>query len=168
MFKIKHAFKGTDAIYKTRFVAKEYSQCPGIDYQESEIYSPVMKHDSFRILCSIAAVHDLELFQLDVKTAFLYGDLDDELYVEQPEGFTTLGTDHLICRLKKPLYDLVQSARKWNEKFDSFIPKFDMTTQCATPASMLIGARRPTITYCSAFGWTMVFWEPRLRNPRWP
>ena len=132
-FKFKPAFKATDAIYKARFVAKGYSQCPGVDYKESEIYAPVMKHDSFRILCSIAAVHDLELFQLDVKTAFLYGDLDEELYVEQPEGFIAPGTEHLVCRLKKPLYGLVQSARKWNEKFDSFITKFGMTRSECDP-----------------------------------
>ena len=111
-FKIKPAFKASEKIYKARFVAKGYSQCPGIDYKESEIYSPVLKHDSFRVMCSIAAVHDLELFQLDVKTAFLYGDLDEELYVEQPGGFVRPGKGHLVCRLRRPLYGLVQSARK--------------------------------------------------------
>ena len=84
-------------------------------------------------MCSIAAVHDLELFQLDVKTAFLYGDLDEELYVEQPEGFVRPGKGHLVCRLRRPLYGLVRSARKWNEKFDSFITKFGMRRSISDP-----------------------------------
>jgi hypothetical protein len=132
-FTIKPAFKASEKIYKARFVAKGYSQCPGIDYKESEVYSPVLKHDSFRVVCSIAAVHDLELFQLDVKTAFLYGDLDEELYVEQPEGFVEIGNENLVCRLRKPLYGLVQSARKWNEKFDSFITQFGMKRSISDP-----------------------------------
>lgn len=132
-FKIKPAFKGTGKIYKARFVAKGYSQEAGIDYNVAEVYSPTLKIDSLRVLLSTSAVYDLELSQLDVKTAFLYGDLDEELYIEQPEGFRAAGSEHLVCRLKKPLYGLIQSARKWNEKFDSFIAKFGLTRSSSDP-----------------------------------
>lgn len=80
-FKIKPGARNSKPIYKARFVAKGFSQVAGIDYTEAEIYAPVVKHDSLRILLSIAASLNLELIQLDVKTAFLYGDLDEELYV---------------------------------------------------------------------------------------
>jgi hypothetical protein len=84
-------------------------------------------------MCCIAAVHDLELFHLDVKTAFLYGDLDEELYVELPESFVELDNEHLVCCLQKPLYGVVQSARKWNEKLDSFITQFGTKRSISNP-----------------------------------
>ncbi len=104
-----------------------------IDYNVAEVYSPTLKIDSLRVLLSTSAVYLLELSQLDVKTAFLYGDLDEELCVEQPEGFREAGTEHLVCRLKKPLYGLIQLARKWNEKFYFFISKFGLTRSSSDP-----------------------------------
>lgn len=82
-FRIKPGFKKKDKIFKARFVAKGFSQQPGVDYIESKIYAPTVKADSLRILLSIAAAQDLELWQFDVKTAFVHGDLDPgvELYV---------------------------------------------------------------------------------------
>lgn len=130
-YKFKPGYGEREGIYKARFVAKDFSQVPGQDYSEGEIYSPVVKHDSLRVLLSIAASLDLELHQLDVKTAFLYGDLDEELYVQQPEGFIQPGEEHLVCRLHKPLYGLKQSSRKWNEKFDWFLIQFGLTRSTA-------------------------------------
>jgi len=132
-FKIKPAYKATETVYRARYVVKGYSQRPGIDFTESETYAPVVKHDSLRALLSIAATLDLELHQLDVKTAFLYGDLDHEIYIEQPEGFIEPGNEHLVCLLKKPLYGLIQAARKWNEKFDSFITELELTRSSSDP-----------------------------------
>ena len=133
-YKIKPGYKDTDeTIYKARFVAKGFSQQPGVDYNEHETYAPVLKHDSLRVLFSIASVLDLELYQFDVKTAFLHGDLDEELYVEQPEGFVQPGRERFVCRLKKPLYGLKQSSRKWNEKFNSFLIQFGLTRSTADP-----------------------------------
>ncbi len=105
----------------------------GIDYNETEIYAPVVKHDSLRILLSIAATLDLKLVQLDVKTAFLYGDFDEELYVQQPEGFIQPGKEKFVCRFLKFLYGLKQAHRKWNEKFDRFLVLFGLTRSTNDP-----------------------------------
>jgi hypothetical protein len=85
-------------------VAKRYSQKEGIDFHE--IVSPVVKTDSIPIVLALVALLDLELEQLDVKTAFLHGDLDKEIYMEQPEGFVQNRSKKFVCRLKKPLYGL--------------------------------------------------------------
>ena len=80
----------------------------GIDYKET--FAPVVKFASIRIILAIAAVEDLEVHQMDVKTAFLYGDIDEEIYMEQPEGYTN---GNQVCRLKKSLYGLKQSPQCW-------------------------------------------------------
>jgi hypothetical protein len=101
-------------------VAKGYSQIPGIDFNDAIF--PVVKHSSIRTLFSIVAMHDFELEQLDVKTAFLHGELEEVIYMDQPEGFVVPGKENLVCRLKKSLYyGLKQSPRQWYRRFDSFM-----------------------------------------------
>ena len=80
---------GSQPRYKARLVAKGFSQRSGIDYDE--IFSPVVKYDTLRSVLSLVAANDLEMSQLDVKTAFLYGILDEEIYLQQPEGFVRTG-----------------------------------------------------------------------------
>ena len=82
---------------------------------------PVVKMTSIRTVLSIAANMNLEVEQLDVKTTFLQGDLEEEIYMQQPEGFVERGKEHLVCRLKKSLYGLKQVPRQWYRKFDSFM-----------------------------------------------
>src|SRR4051812_18577006 len=105
--------------YKARLVAKGFSQIPGVDY--NDVFSPVVKHSSIRTFFGIVAMHNLELEQLDVKTAFLHGELDEEIYMEQPEGFIEPGKEAFVCKLKKSLYGLKQSPRQWYKRFDSFM-----------------------------------------------
>ena len=105
--------------YKARLVAKGYSQVQGVDF--NEVFSPVVKHTSIRVLLSLVAMKDLELEQLDVKTAFLHGDLEEQIYMKQPEGFEVMGKEDHVCLLKKSLYGLKQSPRQWYKKFDSFM-----------------------------------------------
>jgi hypothetical protein len=77
--------------FKARLVAKGFSQIPGVDY--TVVFSPVMKHTSIRAFFSIVAMHDLELEQLDVKTPFLHGELEEEIYMDHPEGFVVPGKE---------------------------------------------------------------------------
>ena len=105
--------------YKARLVAKGYAQKEGIDY--NEVFSPVVKHSSIRILLALVAQLDLELVQLDVKTAFLHGDLEEEIYMTQPEGFKVAGKEKMVCKLDKSLYGLKQSPRQWYKRFDKFM-----------------------------------------------
>ncbi|KAH9665312.1 hypothetical protein KPL70_020298 [Citrus sinensis] len=105
--------------YKARLVAKGFAQKEGIDY--NEVFSPVVKHTSIRILLALVAEYELELAQLDVKTAFLHGDLEEEIYMIQPCGFKVAGNENHVCRLIKSLYGLKQSPRQWYKRFDQFI-----------------------------------------------
>ena len=119
VFKKKMNVEGKVEKYKARLVAKGYSQVPGIDF--GDIFSPVAKVTSIRLLLSVAAAFDFEIEQMDVKTAFLHGDLEEEIYMKQPEGFMVKGKKELVCRLKKSLYGLKQSPRMWYQKFDTYI-----------------------------------------------
>jgi hypothetical protein len=105
--------------YKGRLVAKGFSHIPGVDY--NDVFSPVIKHSSIHTFFSIVDAHDLELEQLDVKTAFLHGELEEEIYMDQPEGFIVPGKENYVCKLKRSLYGLKQSPRQWYKRFDSFM-----------------------------------------------
>ena len=74
-----------------------------------------------RILLAIAAWYDYEIWQMDVKTAFLNGDIKEEIYMSQPEGFTSIGSEHMVCKLQRSIYGLKQASRSWNLRFDSTI-----------------------------------------------
>ena len=125
VFKTKRDSKGNIERYKARLVAKGFTQKEGIDYRET--FSPVSKKDSFRIIMALVAHYDLELHQMDVKTAFLNGNLDEEIYMEQPEGFAKKGIEHLACKLKKSIYGLKQASRQWYIKFNDIITSFGFT-----------------------------------------
>ncbi|KAL5715795.1 hypothetical protein ACHQM5_017567 [Ranunculus cassubicifolius] len=107
--------------YKARLVAKGYAQQEGVDY--NEVFSPVVKHTSIRVLLALVAQYDLELEQLDVKTAFLHGNLEEDIYMSQPDGYTVAGKERYVCKLKKSLYGLKQSPRQWYKRFDTFMVK---------------------------------------------
>ena len=107
--------------YKARLVVKGFQQKEGVDY--TEIFAPVVKLNTIRSVLSIVASEELYLEQLDVKTAFLHGDLDEEIYMHQPEGFSEEGKKNMVCRLKKSLYGLKQAPRQWYRKFESFMHK---------------------------------------------
>src|SRR5882672_11347939 len=91
---------------------KGFTQIPGLDYDET--FSPIARFKSLRLLLVLAALEDWEVHQLDVKSAFLNGMLDEEIYMEQPQGFITTGKETWVCRLKKAIYSLKQASRTWN------------------------------------------------------
>ncbi|GJU08654.1 retrovirus-related pol polyprotein from transposon TNT 1-94 [Tanacetum coccineum] len=119
VYKIKR--NGDDQVerYRARLVVKGYAQKEGIDF--NEIFSPVVRMTTVRVVLAMCATHDLHLKQLDVKTAFLHGNLEEEIYMLQPEGFKQKGKENLVCRLNKSLYGLKQAPRCWYKRFDSFI-----------------------------------------------
>ena len=130
-FKIKTGKDGLPKRRNARFFAKGYRQVKGIDYQES--FAPVVRYDSLRVLIAIAAKHDLELFQLEVKTAFHYGEVDEEIYISQPEGYVTAGREHEVCRLNKSIYGIRQASRIWNQKLHSALLSYGLIQSTADP-----------------------------------
>lgn len=119
VYKIKRDSNDQVERYRARLVVKGYAQKEGIDF--NEIFSPVVRLTTIRIVLAMCATLDLHLEQLDVKTAFLHGDLEEEIYMLQPEGFAEKGKENLVCRLIKSLYGLKQAPRCWYKRFDSFI-----------------------------------------------
>ena len=103
-------------------MVKGFTQREGIDYNET--FSLVSCKDSFRIIMALVAHYNLELHQMDVKTAFLNGDLEENVYMAQPKGFVVEGKERMGCRLKKSIYGLKQASRQRYLKFDSIIRKF--------------------------------------------
>ena len=121
MYKKKREVDGKVEIYKDRLVAKGYSKKSGFDYEKT--FSPMAMSKSIRILLSIAAYYDYELGQMDVKTAFLNGYLEENIYMMQLDGFITKGQEHMVCKLHKSIYGLKQALRSWN-KLDQVIKSF--------------------------------------------
>lgn len=123
VFAVKTNSDGEVMRYKARLVAKGFSQMPGIDFDET--FAPVVKYTSIRFCLAIAAVLDLEITQMDVVTAFLYGDLKENVYMEQPEFFNN-GTPK-VCKLEKSIYGLKQASRNWNELLNQTLLNFGLT-----------------------------------------
>jgi len=119
LYKIKQSLEGQPDTYKARLVAKGFTQVPGVHYDE--IFAPVVMLRSIRIILAIAAYHDYEIWQMDVKTAFLNGYLEEDLYMVQPEGFTDPKNPKKVCKLKRSIYGLKQASRSWNHRFDQVI-----------------------------------------------
>jgi hypothetical protein len=109
IYKMKYDSKGKIKRFNTRLVAKGFTQREGIDYKET--FSSISKKDSFRIVMALVAHYDLELHQMDVKIVFLNNDLQENVYMAQPEGFAIEGKEHMRCRLKKSIYGLKQASR---------------------------------------------------------
>jgi hypothetical protein len=117
VFKVKRDEHGNIVKYKARLVAKGYVQQQGIEF--NEVFAPVAWLESVRLLLAVAAHEGWEVHHMDVKSAFLNGDLLEEVYVTQPTGFIIDGAKHKVLQLKKALYGLRQAPRAWNAKLDS-------------------------------------------------
>ena len=105
--------------FKARLVAKAYTQREGMDF--NEIFSPMVKHTSIRVLLALVSLWNLELEQMDVNRAFLHGELEEEIFMQQPKGFIVKGKENQVCLLKRSLYGLKQSPRQWYKRFDKFM-----------------------------------------------
>jgi hypothetical protein len=104
IFKKKLKPDGVVDKYKARLVAKGFTQKKGED--DFDTYTPVARLITIRVVIALAASHDLLIYQIDVKTTFLNGELDEEIYMKEPEGFVTHGHENMVCRLRKSLYGL--------------------------------------------------------------
>ena len=122
VYKTKRDSKGKVEKFKARLVAKGFTQRERVDYEAT--FSPVSSKDSFRVIMALVAHFDMELHQMDVKTAFLNGDLNEEVYMIQPEGFVANDSGKLVCRLKKSIYGLKQASRQWYLKFHSVVTSY--------------------------------------------
>lgn len=111
--------------FKARLVAKGYSQVPGIDFHET--FSPTVKYDSIRIILALVASLDLHVRQFDIKTAFLYGSIQEDIYMEQVEGYVDPKWIDAVCKILQALYGLRQSSRAWSKKMESFLIAFGLT-----------------------------------------
>jgi hypothetical protein len=116
LFKKKMKLDGTIDKFKARLVAKGFTQKEGEDYFDT--YLPVAMMTTICVLVALAVCNDIFIHQMDVKTVFLNGELDDEIYIKQSDGFVALGQENKVCRLKKSSYGLKQAPKQWHEKFD--------------------------------------------------
>jgi hypothetical protein len=119
VYKTKRDESGAVTRYKARLVAQGFSQREGIDFGAT--FAPVVRLDTLRIILALACHLDLHLYQLDIKTAYLNGDLDEDIYMRQPPGFAAPESAHLVCHLDKALYGLRQAGRAWNLKLDAVL-----------------------------------------------
>lgn len=122
IFKTKRDNYGKIVRYKARLVAKGYTQRFGIDYEET--YAPVVRFTSIRLLIAIAVKKGLKIYQMDAITAFLQGDLQENIFIEQPQNFND-GTNR-VCKLRKAMYGLKQAGRVWNSKLDQTLKSFGL------------------------------------------
>lgn len=119
VFKIKKNSDGSINKYKARLVAKGYVQRHGIDFDE--VFAPVARIETIRFILALAASYNWEVHHLDVKTAFLHGELKEIVFVSQPEGFVTKGSENKVYKLNKALYGLKQAPRAWNNKLNTIL-----------------------------------------------
>jgi Reverse transcriptase (RNA-dependent DNA polymerase) len=122
VFKQKLVVDDNLTTYKAQLVAKGFKQIQGVDYDET--FSPVAMFKSIRILLVIVAFHDYEIWQMDVKTVFLNGDLEEDVYMTQPMGFEDPNNASKVCKLKRSIYGLNQASTSWNKRFNKEIKEF--------------------------------------------
>ena len=126
VFKCKLGENGLVERYKARLVAQGYSQRPGLDYEET--FSPVVRFESVHSVIALAVHGKMKLHQMDVKTAFLNGELTKEVFMKQPEHFVE--EENLVCRMKQNIYGLKQSPRCWNIPLDDHLRKVIHVYMC--------------------------------------
>jgi hypothetical protein len=131
IYKINHAADGSIEKHKARFVARGFSQVEGVDNEET--FSPVSRYTSIRTIISLASSMGQRLHQMDVKTTFLNGEIEEKVYIEQPDGFVIHGKESHVCRLKKALYGLKQAPRAWYERIDGYLMSLGFNKSVVDP-----------------------------------
>lgn len=142
VYKVKYNANGEIARYKARLVAKGYTQVNGLDFNET--YAPVTRLETIRLLFGLAVEKDWEIRQIDVKTAYLNGDLDEEIYMEPPEGLNI--PDGMVLRLRKAIYGLKQAGRQWYLKLKSVLVEMGFTQVVNDPHTFVLHRQEGGIT----------------------
>jgi hypothetical protein len=125
IYKVNQAVDGSVEKYKARFVAQGFSQIKGIDYGET--FAPITRYSSVRSILALSAQMGWRIHQMDVKIVFLNGIIEEEVYIEQPEGFETFDRESHVCRLERELYGLQQAPRAWYTRIDSYFTGLGFT-----------------------------------------
>ncbi|KAL7304754.1 hypothetical protein TKK_0002986 [Trichogramma kaykai] len=137
VFRFQEEKAGKPRKYKARLRARGFRQQEGIDFQET--FAPVMRYDATRMMLAIAAQFDLEIIQFDVATAFLHGELEEEVYMEPPLGINA--SENYVCKLQKALYGLKQASRCWNTTFRNYLCSHGFRC-CDSESSVFVGKRQ--------------------------
>jgi hypothetical protein len=131
IYKIKHAIDESIEKHKERFVARGFSQKESIDYEET--FAPIAKYTSIRTIIAVAAKMKWKLHQMDVKTTFLNGVIEEKVYIEQPQGFEVEDRKTHVCRSTKAMYGLKQAPRAWYGRIDNFLTSLGFTKSKTDP-----------------------------------
>ena len=131
IYKVKQVADGSVEKYKAIFVNRGFSQIEGIDYEET--FAPVARYSSIRMILSLSAQMGWHIHQMDVKTAFLNGVIEEEVYIEQPEGFEIFSNESHVRKPKRALYGLKQAPRAWYTQIDSYFTRLGFSKSEADP-----------------------------------
>ena len=148
MYKVKWEELSAIVKHKARLVARGFVQREGIDFEE--VFAPVARMESVHLLLALAVAKDWRVHHLDVKSAFLNGELAEAVFVRQPLGFTVKGEEHRVLRLRKALYRLRQAPRAWNAKLDATLGELGFQ-RWATKHALYMwrdGGRRSSSSVC--------------------
>jgi hypothetical protein len=135
VYKLKKNSDGEVVKHKARLVAKGYVQKKGVNFDE--VFAPVARLDTVRLILALAANRGWQVHHLDVKSAFLHGELEEEVYVSQPEGYVEKGREQYVLKLSKALYGLRQAPRAWNVRLDKSLKKLRFR-RCASEQAVYI------------------------------
>jgi hypothetical protein len=131
LYKLKHVADGIIEKYKALFVAQGFSQVEGVDYDET--FALVSRYTSIKAVISIATEMGWKIHQMDVKTTFMNGLIEEEVYIENPLGFEVHGRESHVCRLKKALYGMKQSPITWYSRIDAYLQQLGFENNEADP-----------------------------------
>ncbi|KAJ4790458.1 reverse transcriptase [Rhynchospora pubera] len=154
VYKKKLNAQGEVERYKTRLVVKGYKQKAGIDYEE--VFAPVARMETICLLISLAAQNKWNIYQMDVKSAFFNGVLEEEVYIDQPPGYIKEGQEEKVLKLKKALYGLKQAPRAWNTRIDTYFKKHGFV-QCSYEHALYVKVCHDDIMFVALYVDDMIF-----------
>jgi hypothetical protein len=131
LYKIKHVSYGIIEKFKVRFVVTRFSQKEVVDYEET--FSLLARHASVRAIICIASIMRWKIHQMDVKTTFLNGIIEEEVYIEKPLGFEVHGKESCVCRIKKSLQKLKEAPKMWYSRIDGYFQSMGFNKSEADP-----------------------------------